>query len=189
MPLSATEIIQNVDKIFSLYDKYGNEDYGENVTQLMHMVQSANYAKEEGANDELVLAAFLHDIGHFIESESMDIYGKQHHDKLGGHYLLNLGFPERMAKLVSSHVDAKRYLTYKHSDYYDQLSVASKMTLEFQGGPMDTTEAAAFEADPFQELYIKIRHWDDLGKDQDVPVAEEDINQLKALMITYLIQQ
>jgi predicted HD phosphohydrolase len=64
---------------------------------------------------------------------------------LGKAYLTANGFPEKMGVLVASHVDAKRYLTY--SDY-NQLSDASKKTLEYQGGPMTAEEAAAYEKDP-----------------------------------------
>jgi hypothetical protein len=54
-----------VEKVFSLYDKHGNEDYiGEPVSQLEHMSQAAALAEAEGYEDEVVLAAFFHDIGH-----------------------------------------------------------------------------------------------------------------------------
>lgn len=54
-----------IDEIFGLYAKYGGEDYiGEPVSQLEHMSQSAQLAVQEGYDDEVVLAAFFHDIGH-----------------------------------------------------------------------------------------------------------------------------
>jgi predicted HD phosphohydrolase len=36
----------------------------ETVSQLEHMSQSAQLAIEQGYDDEVVLAAFFHDIGH-----------------------------------------------------------------------------------------------------------------------------
>jgi predicted HD phosphohydrolase len=66
--------------------------------------------------------------------------------------------------LVESHVVAKRYLTYRDTEYYNKLSVASKKTLEFQGGMMDEQEALEFEQDPVSELKIKLRLWDDEAK-------------------------
>ncbi len=185
-----TLIQQKTDALFKLYEVHGDEDYGEGVTQLMHMVQCANLAKAEGYDDEIILAAFFHDIGHFLEdAEEMGIYGKQDHDRIGGEFLLQNGFPEIMAKLVASHVAAKRYLTYSISGYYEKLSEASKKTLEYQGGPMNAAEAGAFDADPLKELYLKIRYWDDLGKETDTPVNPKDIDELKERCFRYLLQR
>ena len=53
------------DEIFELYEKHGSNEYaGEKISQLEHMVQAAQLAKQAGYDDEIVLAAFLHDIGH-----------------------------------------------------------------------------------------------------------------------------
>jgi hypothetical protein len=65
------------EEIIDLYTLYGEEEYsGEKVSQLEHMVQAAQLAKAEGYNDEVVLAAFLHDVGHIAEkiteSNAMD---------------------------------------------------------------------------------------------------------------------
>lgn len=189
MALSKSDITTKVDEIFSLYEEYGNEEYGENVTQLMHMMQSANCAIKEGAADEMVIAAFLHDIGHFLEGkEDMDGYGRHDHDLLGSEYLLKSGFPERLAKLVCSHVRTKRYLTFKDEGYLKALSEASTMTLKFQGGPMNAEEARAFEADPMMDQYIRIRLWDDLGKEVDLPVLAEDIQHMKNRITNYLLE-
>ena len=50
--------------IINLYKKYGSNEYaGEKVTQQEHMVQAAQLARQGGFDNELILAAFLHDIG------------------------------------------------------------------------------------------------------------------------------
>ncbi len=105
-----------VDEIFSLYENYGAADYiGEPVSQIEHMCQAAQLAEAEGYDEEVVLAAFFHDIGHLCEHvlpvPSMDGYGIVDHEGLGSRYLLEKGFSEKIAKLVESHVAAKRYLT------------------------------------------------------------------------------
>jgi phosphonate degradation associated HDIG domain protein len=182
-----TDYEETVAKVFSLYDKHGNEDYiGEPVSQLEHMSQAAALAKAEGYEDEVVLAAFFHDIGHLCadEAESMGGMGNVDHEKLGSDYLLSLGFSQRLADLVECHVIAKRYLTYKHPEYYSQLSEASKATLGYQGGPMNAEEAAAFEANPDMELYIRMRYWDDKAKEIHVPV--DNIPQLKDMAMRHL---
>jgi len=178
---------QKIDTLFGLYEKYGHLEYGEGVTQLMHMVQAAKLAEAEGYDQEVILAAFFHDIGHFLEEgDEMGIYGRQDHDRMGGEYLISLGFSEKMAKLVASHVAAKRYLTFKIPGYYDQLSDASKKTLEYQGGPMEAGEANKFEQDPLFELYLKVRHWDDLGKETEMIVDPVEVQWLKTLATGYL---
>ena len=178
--------------MFSLYEKYGDEDYiGEPVSQLEHMSQAALLAEEEGYDDEVVLAAFFHDIGHLCadagETESMDGMGNVDHEKLGADYLLQHGFSERVAALVQGHVIAKRYLTYKYPEYYNKLSPASKVTLDFQGGVMSSEEAAAFESNPDAELIIRLRYWDDKAKELNIPV--NNIAHLKTIALKHLSEQ
>ncbi|MDB5147247.1 MAG: hypothetical protein JWQ57_1267 [Mucilaginibacter sp.] len=178
-----------VDEVFSLYEKFGDADYiGEPVSQLEHMSQAASLAEAEGYDDEVVLAAFFHDIGHLCadaeEAGSMDGMGNVDHERLGADYLLERGFSERVANLVQGHVIAKRYLTYKYPEYYNRLSDASKTTLEFQGGVMSIEEAAEFELNQDAELIIRLRYWDDMAKEMHVPVNNMD--HLKAMALAHL---
>lgn len=173
---------QIVQEVFDLYEKHGDEDYiGEPVSQLEHMSQSAQLAIKQGCDDEVILAAFFHDIGHICvmqnAANSMGGYGIKSHEKIGADYLREKGFPDRIARLVESHVQAKRYLTYKYPDYYNSLSDASKKTLEFQGGRMTQSEAEAFENDDIFETSILLRKWDELAKETEVPIV--DLNDLK----------
>jgi 2-amino-1-hydroxyethylphosphonate dioxygenase (glycine-forming) len=188
MQLNKQEIENRINEIFHLYQRYGQEEYGEGVTQLMHMVQAGNLAIKEGYDDEMVLAAFFHDIGHFLEEgEDMGIYGKMAHDQLGKAYLTAKGFPEKMGILVASHVDAKRYLTHSNPAYYDLLSDASKKTLEYQGGPMTAEEAKEYEKDPLLDNYVKLRYWDDEAKETELPVNPADVETFKAMALKYLL--
>ncbi|MEY4739176.1 MAG: hypothetical protein RIS13_1407 [Bacteroidota bacterium] len=180
-----------VDEIFSLYENHGNADYiGEPVSQLEHMCQAAQLAEEEGHDDEVVLAAFFHDIGHLCEFimpvELMEGVGVLDHESIGQEYLVNSGFSERIAKLVKSHVEAKRFLTFKFPEYFEKLSDASKLTLQHQGGRMNAEEAEAFEADPMFDIYIKMRTWDDLAKITNK--ALPDLNRYKQMAISHLMQ-
>jgi len=170
---------QTIDKItneiFDLYEKFGQADYiGEPVSQIEHMSQSAQLAIKDGYDDEVVLAAFFHDIGHIcaqsLSGNSMDGYGTKSHEQIGADFLRDKGFPEKMAKLVEYHVQAKRYLTFKFPEYYDNLSEASKHTLEFQGGKMNESEADTFEQDLLFETSIAMRKWDEQAKEIGVPI-------------------
>src|SRR3546814_18597271 len=112
----------------------------------------SDWSSDACSSDLMVLAAFFHDIGHFLEgTDDMGIYGKQDHDRLGGELLLQSRFPERMATLVAGHVPAKRYLTLKEPGYYDRLSAASKKTKEFQGGTMMTTKTREYKTNTKME--------------------------------------
>lgn len=165
---------QVVEEVFALYEQFGSADYiGEPVSQLEHMSQSAQLAIEAGQDDEVILAAFFHDIGHICSlhdsSEQMNGFGTKRHEQIGADYLRKAGFPERIAQLVESHVAAKRYLTFKYPSYYEQLSEASKQTLNFQGGPMNHVEAIDFENSPIFEASILLRRWDELAKETNRP--------------------
>jgi len=172
-----------VEGIFSLYEMYGRADYiGEPVSQIEHMSQAAKLAIDEGFDDEVVLAAFFHDIGHICvmanPENNMGGFGMKSHEKIGADYLREKGFPERIAQLVENHVHAKRYLTFIFPEYYDKLSEASKKTLEFQGGRMNQVEATNFERDPLFEISIRMRHWDDQAKEMNIPLI--DLTKLKS---------
>ena len=183
MESSIDKILQEV---FTLYEKFGDTDYiGEPVSQIEHMSQAAQLAMKEGFDDEVVLAAFFHDIGHICvmqnEATSMGGYGVMSHEKIGADYLREKGFPERVAQLVENHVRAKRYLTFKYPEYYNSLSEASKKTLEFQGGVMAADEAEVFEKDALFETSIRMRKWDELAKEVHVPVLDLEQMRSKAL--------
>jgi len=73
------------DKIINYYHKYGNEDYiGEKISQISHMIQCAMLAEEEFPDDiEIILGAFLHDLGHLLAFEFRDrIKDKDYKEKL-----------------------------------------------------------------------------------------------------------
>jgi predicted HD phosphohydrolase len=53
---------------------------------------------------------------------------------------------------------------WKHEHYAKKLSPASKVTLEYQGGPMCDAEARAFERSPLFDAILKLRSWDDKAK-------------------------
>jgi len=174
---------QVINEVFALYERFGDSDYiGEPVSQIEHMSQAAELAMAEGFDDEVVLAAFFHDIGHICaeHAENMGGYGVVSHERLGADYLRRAGFSERLARLVEYHVQAKRYLTLKEPGYYDRLSEASRRTLDYQGGVMSAEEADVFERDPLCAVSLRMRQWDELAKEMWVPVIDLDVLKRKA---------
>ncbi|MHA6198374.1 phosphonate degradation HD-domain oxygenase [Pseudomonas wadenswilerensis] len=177
---------QVVERVFALYQRHGDEDYiGEPVSQLEHMSQAAQLALDEGYDDEVVLAAFFHDIGHICGGAEGDMggFGAVSHERIGAEYLRRCGFGERMAKLVEYHVEAKRYLTLRQPGYYQRLSEASRRTLEYQGGVMSEAEADAFEQDPLCAVSLRMRYWDEEAKLEWVPVMDLEVLKAKAIAL------
>jgi phosphonate degradation associated HDIG domain protein len=151
-------------------DSGGEQYFGEAVTKLAHAEQCAWHARQAGADDELILAALLHDIGHLLDTEETirdERVGVVNHDDIGRQWLLDRGFSERLATLVGGHVDAKRYLTATHAGYVERLSPASKETLRLQGGPMDESSAREFAGEPELRDMLRLRSWDEMAKDPD----------------------
>lgn len=63
-----TQLDAIANEIIVLFEQYGDEDYdGEPVSQASHMIQCAMLAMQEDADEELILGAFLHDIGHLLK--------------------------------------------------------------------------------------------------------------------------
>jgi phosphonate degradation associated HDIG domain protein len=179
-----------VNEVFSLYEKFGSLNYiGEQLSQVEHMCQSAQFAEEEGYDEEVILAALFHDIGHLCEfimpvSHMEDGIGVADHELIGHQLLVGKGFSIRITDLVRSHVSAKRYLTCRNPEYLEHLSSASKKTLEHQGGPMNHEEAVEFESDPLFELYLKMRTWDDNAKITGIPIP--DMGHYRDMAIRHL---
>ncbi|UBM58108.1 HD domain-containing protein [Marinilongibacter aquaticus] len=150
-----------------LFERQGSSEYhGEEVSQLEHAYQAYILAGRQGADAELQIAAFLHDIGHLIGEEQHE-FGAKDHDRVGADKLRAMGFSERVAQVAQHHVRAKRYLCYKSPSYHENLSLASKESLKLQGGPMQVAEAEEFERIPYFQEIVKARFWDDEAKDKD----------------------
>ena len=154
--------------IADIFERRGAESYlGEPVTMSQHMLQGAVLAEREGASDELIAAALLHDIGHYTSEfgpYSPDDTEDNHHDEAGAKVLEHF-FPAVITECVRLHVAAKRYLCATDATYYGKLSQASRHTLELQGGPMSAEETAAFRRNPFYKEAVRVRLWDEGGKD------------------------
>ena len=153
--------------IADIFERRGAEAYlGEPVSLSQHMLQAARLAEQEGAPDELVVAALLHDIGHFTSSfgtYTPDDRADRHHDEAGA-TVLEPFFPPIVIACVQLHVAAKRYLCATDASYFSQLSPASVHTLSLQGGPMNVDEIAQFRANPFHQAAVRVRRFDEASK-------------------------
>jgi len=132
----------------------------EAVDELDHALQSAARAMEDGADDELMLAAALHDIAH-----SPLMPAGPAHDLLAREWLTPR-FGERVGWLAGAHVAAKRYLAATVPGY--RLSATSELSLLHQGG---AAVDPAFLDHRWWPDALRLRHYDDAAKDPDAPGA------------------
>jgi phosphonate degradation associated HDIG domain protein len=160
------------DDLQRLFDQRGGEQYtGEPVTQLAHALQTALLAEQEGADDPLVTAALLHDLGHLLHDhgETPTLRGVDDVHQYAAIPFLRGLFPERVLGAISGHVDAKRYLCATRPGYFDDLSDDSKRSLRLQGGIFSAEEAEDFIARPGAADAVRLRIWDDLAKVGGLP--------------------
>lgn len=153
--------------IADIFARRGAEAYlGEPVTISAHMYQSAQLAEEAGASEEMIVAALLHDIGHFTNEfpdNAAELGIDSHHDRAGAAIVAPY-FPKIVTDCVRHHVSAKRYLCAIDQGYFDNLSEASVLSLKLQGGPMTEKAAAKFAEIADADAIVQIRKWDDEAK-------------------------
>jgi phosphonate degradation associated HDIG domain protein len=154
-----------------IFDRRGGEEYlGEPVTMAQHMLQGAAIAESNGLGEDIIVAALLHDIGHFTSefgTYSPDDTEDRHHEDAGAMVLAPF-FPAVITDCVRYHVAAKRYLCATRPEYFKRLSAASVHTLSLQGGPMTAAEVAEFETNPNLKAIIQVRYLDEAGKRPDM---------------------
>ena len=156
-----------LDRLEQLFISRGRELYlGEAVTIAEHMLQCAALAEAQSAGDPLIAAALLHDVGHFAAEEDNDSSAVDWKHEEGGAAFLEGHFPPVVVVSVGLHVAAKRYLCATDKSYFGKLSDASKHSLALQGGPMSMSEKAMFEGMEYHREAIRVRLWDDWGKEQ-----------------------
>ena len=151
-----------------LFAEHGHIEYsGEGVSQLEHALQAAQLAEREGAGDALVTAAFLHDLGHLLNLQGATPSARgidDQHQYFAIPFLRPL-FPPAVVEPIRLHVDAKRALCELEPEYYEGLSEDSKRSLTLQGGIFTRQEREAFMAKPHAADAVRVRRWDDAGKE------------------------
>jgi predicted HD phosphohydrolase len=134
------------------------------------MLQSAHAAERDGAGPTLVAAALLHDYGHLIHDHPEDAADRgldTRHEEVAFEFLSRHFGPE-VAEPIRLHVAAKRYLCAVEPSYRAALSPASVHSLELQGGPYGLEEVAAFAASPHADAAVRLRRYDDIGKEPEL---------------------
>lgn len=154
--------------LISILEAYASHRYdGEDVTQLQHALQCAEWAIRDHASPSTVAAALFHDIGHLDDVANghgrQDRIDDQHEHRAVG--LLRPFFNEQVFCPVRLHVIAKRYLCTIDPGYLEGLSVVSQTTFVLQGGLLTERECQEFERDSYHQNAIRLRKCDDMAKD------------------------
>jgi len=178
------------DLILSILKNSHTSDYiGEGVTQLEHVILAANEAKNNNEENDIIISALLHDIGHQLVKNPLEkmldndgnCLGIVSHENVGADFLKLHNFNDTVVSYVRNHVAIKRYLCYKDKNYFNNLSESSKQTLLQQNGIMTEEEAKCYENinKDYLENMIKVRKYDDLGKDKNKLIGLDIFSELE----------
>ncbi len=148
-----TVLAETAALLSSLRDVWDEEA----VDELDHALQSGARAVEDGADDELVLAAALHDLAH---SPMFDASAAERHAETARQWLTPR-FGARVGWLAGQHVAAKRYLAATDPGYGSVLTPTSALSLRAQGG---AEVDAALVAHPWWPDALRLRRYDDAAK-------------------------
>ena len=108
-----------IGKLFALLHDRGHEDYfGEPVSQLEHACQCAQIAEENGCDEEIIIAALLHDIG--------DTLGAANHPDIAA-AILKPFVSEKLHWIVQNHG------IFQGHNFFHHLGLDRDMREKFRG--------------------------------------------------------
>lgn len=130
------------------------------IDGLFHALQcGANLRASHTDDPQLAVAGLVHDIADIA-------FPHDHGDHAArGALLVEPLLGTRVARLVSAHVEAKRYLVATDPEYRARLSRRSIETLQLQGEAFDAADTGRLAADPDLAAILTLRRADDAAKD------------------------
>ncbi len=154
MTLTAT-IGTTVDEVLALVDELDEiDDAGlDGRTQAL---RAAGLALAAEADDGLVIAALLHDVGRarYLARGAPGVP----HEQVGRRFVEER-FGERPGWLVAQHEAAGRYLAAVDDDHLASLPRTARTALRRHGGPLPSREVAPFGAHPWAGDVLVLRSW------------------------------
>ena len=180
-----------VKSIIDLYKEKGHLKYDSHITHLEHALHTAEMAIQNNESEEFQLSCFLHDIGHLLldEHNNMpDFLNKNlNHERIGDNYIRPI-FGKEISDPILYHVLAKRYLCSSDSEYFDNLSEASKKSFHLQGGNISVKK---IKQTPGFDKAIKMRRYEDLSKHKYCSGSKVSvtIDYIEKLMNKYVIKR
>ena len=178
--------MQVIEKIISNFTNNKSLYIGEKVTMSEQMIQAAMLAEKAKCNDDLVCSCLLHDYGHFIlekPDELVKLKVDGEHENIAYEYLKSF-FKKEIVEPIKYHVLAKRYLA-RDKKYYNELSEASKISLNLQGGVLNDEESNKFKTKEYFRSSILLRKFDEEAKRTDIKM--KSIHDYQKLLTSKLI--
>lgn len=171
-----------VDEIIGLYASRGARRYrNEPVSQLEHALQCAALAQAANATEELVAAAFLHDLGHLVTEAASDSaeWLDDLHQYVSIPFLRRI-FADAVTEPIRLHVDAKRLLSCADVGYLSGPSPATRRGVDSRGRAFSPLEAEFFLARPHAWDAVQLRRWDDHANVPGKPTPS--LGELRSLL-------
>lgn len=175
------DMLEQIEQLFERHRAVGPRSA---VSPCAHALQCAQLAEWAHADESLVAAALLHDIGHLIpRPASLDAADDVHELRavafLGGH------FDAAVIEPIRLHVQAKRYLVALDPRYRADLAADARQSLQRQGGAMAADERRWFESLPGSGPAVALRRWDDLAREpaRRTPPLAHYLRVLEAIQI------
>ncbi len=160
----SVDAVGSVDEVLELLRRGAGFADEEDVDQLAHALQCATRLEAERPDDrELQVAGLVHDIASIAAPDNPAT-----HAPVGGRMVRGL-LGARVARLVSLHADAKRYLVTTDDGYRATLSRRSLETLVAQGGLLSAPAVGRMQRLPELADALTLRRADDAAK---VPGAD-----------------
>ena len=150
-------------------------------------MQCATLAENSNADDSLVTAALLHDLGHLLHDlgATPTLQGVDDVHQYRALPFLRGLFGDAVLDPIKLHVDAKRYLCATRPDYFAALSDDSKRSLALQGGIYSANQADSFIRLPGADAAVRLRVWDDLAKEDglDTPPLSHFLDRARRCVV------
>ncbi|KAJ1913076.1 hypothetical protein GGI09_004917 [Coemansia sp. S100] len=144
---------------------------------MSHALQTAELAKNSGADEETILAALFINVALFSRPISdwtkdegfelmkyllIDFNGDEQIRDSGicaSKYLQYFGFPKKTCKLVEFNILTKNYIATVDQAYVKNLDIGIAQNPAWKGGLTDT-EKSEFEKDPLFKERVQLVKWD-----------------------------
>ena len=179
-----------IKNIINLYKNYGHTYYDANFTQEKHAFATVKEAIFNCQSEKLILACFLHDIGHLLLNESQSdsnfLQENLRHETIAYNFLKQY-YPDFITKPILLHVQAKRYLCSTRKPYYDKLSDSSKKSFHLQGGFMTDYHIKKFESNKYFNDAVKLRELEDMSKTTSHKFISFCYDDIEKLLYKYYI--
>jgi len=182
-----------ISKLEALFSRRGGAiccvNAGRPVTVLAHSLQCAQMAEWAEADVNLVAAAFLHDVGQFLDSPAESALLKLHHETRALPWLAMGGFKAEVLEPIRMHTEAGRYLASVDAWRAVERNVAvpDSLRLKREGGRMSVEACRAFMRQPFADSALQLARWDDLARmpDKRTPPLDYYLRMLDDLLRTH----